>query len=132
MYVSNPKIDKSRQMILAYYFPQYHSIPENDMVFGKNFTDWNCFTDKSSEALKNCKFPLEPPAGLGYYDPTLVETRERQGNLAKKYGVDGFIYYHYWLENKPVMSTVLDNLINDNQPDLPFCLCFANENWIHN
>jgi len=119
------------QKILAYYFPQYHSIPENDEVFGKDFTDWELFKDKTNSRLSSCKCPLDPPEGLGYYDPTLFETRQKQTNLAKKYGIDGFIYYHYWLENYPVMNKVIDNLIIDNEPNLPFCLCFVNESWKH-
>lgn len=119
------------QKVLAYYFPQYHSIPENDEVFGKDFTDWELFKDEKNTRLSSCKCPINQPEGLGYYDPTLKATREKQANLAKKYGIDGFIYYHYWLENHPVMNKVIDNLIVDNEPNLPFCLCFANESWTH-
>ena len=122
----NPK-----EKILAYYFPQYHSIPENDKVFGKDFTDWELFKDETNSRLSLCKLPVDPPEGLGYYDPTLLDTRQKQAALAKKYGVDGFIYYHYWLENQPVMNKVIDNLIIDNEPNLPFCLCFANASWLH-
>ena len=126
----NPK--KPEERILAYYFPQYHSIPENDTVFGKDFTDWKLFKDRGPEGLTAFKHPLEPPTGLGYYDPTDRDVREKQAVLAKKYGIDGFIYYHYWLENKPVMNTVFEKILEDNAPDLPFCLCFANESWKHN
>ena len=119
-----------QQQILAYYFPQYHSIPENDEIFGENFTDWDLFKGKE-EMLSSSKFPLEPPIGLGYYDPTSIDVRRKQATLAKKYGVDGFIFYHYWLENKPVMNKVLDNLLNDNEPNVPFCICFANDSWRH-
>lgn len=120
------------QRILAYYFPQYHSIPENDEVFGHGFTDWELFKQKSSEDLVEFKHPIDPPEGLGYYDPTEHYIREKQAKLAKKYGIDGFIYYHYWLENKPVMGTVVEAILEDNEPDIPFCLCFANESWKHN
>ena len=119
-------------LILAYYFPQFHSIPENDSVFGEGFNDWDLFKLKNNnEHLKSCKFPIDLPEGLGFYDPTLKDIRKKQGSLAKKYGVDGFIYYHYWLENHPVMNKVVDNLIEDNEPDIPFCLCFANDSWRH-
>jgi len=118
------------QKVLAYYFAQYHSFPENDIVFGKGFSDWNLF-DKNNPALSESPFPLEQPDGLGYYDPTQLSVRKSQTKLAEKYGVDGFIYYHYWLENKPVMDKVLNNLLDDNEPNLPFCLCFANESWKH-
>ena len=121
-----------RQQVLAYYFPQYHSIPENDKVFGENFNDWDLFTKDKQGDISSCKRPLDHPDGLGFYDPTLTEIRKRQGELAKQYGVDGFIFYHYWLENAPVMDKVLLEVLNDNQPDMPFCLCFTNESWEHN
>jgi hypothetical protein len=120
------------QRILAYYFPQYHSIPENDIVFGKDFSDWDLFKAKTHEELTAFKTPIEPPEGLGYYDLTEHGVRATQANLAKKYGVDGFIYYHYWLENKPVMNTVFEKKLEDSEPNIPFCLCFANESWKHN
>lgn len=125
-------IKKINQMVLAYYFPQYYGFYENNIVHGNNFTDWDLFKRKDNPNLSICKFPLKEPLGLDYYDPRLIDIRIKQKSLAKKYSVDGFIYYHYWLENKPVMDTVLNNLMNDNEPDIPFCLCFANESWKHN
>jgi hypothetical protein len=122
----------NNQIILAYYLPQFHSIPENDIVFGTGFTDWDLFKIKNDEHLKSCKLPLSiEENGLGFYDPTLKEVREKQANLAKKYNVDGFIYYHFWLENHVVMNEVLTKLLDDNEPNIPFCICFANESWKH-
>jgi len=121
-----------KPQILAYYFPQYHNIPENNIVFGENFNDWDLFTEGNQGDISSCKKPLDNPDGLGFYDPRLTEIRRRQGELAMEYGVDGFIYYHYWLENAPVMDKVLLEVLNDNQPDMPFCLCFTNESWKHN
>lgn len=121
-----------KQQVLAYYFPQYHSIPENDIVFGENFNDWDLFTKDKQGDISSCKKPLDYPDGLGFYDPRVTEIRKRQGELAKEYGIDGFIYYHYWLENAPVMDKALSEVLNDNEPDIPFCLCFTNESWKHN
>jgi len=120
------------QKILAYYFPQFHSIPENDLIFGKNFTDWEIFKKKEPKELLLHKQPLQPPNGLGYYNPINIEVRKEQASLAKKYGIDGFIYYHYWLENHPVMNKILDKIIEDNEPNIPFSICFANQSWVHN
>lgn len=119
------------QKVLAYYFPQYHSIPENDVVFGKDFNDWELFKNINKDDQRLFKQPLNHPDGLGYYDPTLLNVRQKQAELANKYGVDGFIYYHYWLENHPVMNKVLDKILEDNEPNIPFCLCFANDSWKH-
>jgi len=125
------KYNVINQKVLAYYFPQYHSIPENDFVFGENFTDWNLYTDRTSHQLTGFKQPIQPPEGLGFYDPTKIEVRKTQAELAKKYGIDGFIYYHYWLENKAVMYKVFDKILEDDEPNIPFCFCFANDSWNH-
>jgi FkbM family methyltransferase len=125
-------IIKPKQKVLAYYFPQYHSFPENDFIFGDNFTDWDLYKNKETNELLSFKQPIQPPNGLGYYDPTLIDVRKEQAALAKKYNVDGFIYYHYWIENHPVMNKVIDNMLEDNEPNIPFCICFANESWKHN
>jgi hypothetical protein len=119
-----------KPLVLAYYFAQYHSIPQNDQIFGDGFTDWELFKHTHLD-LSNCKTPLEMPHGLGYYNPIERDIRIRQAALAKKYGIDGFVYYHYWLENEPVMESIFNVLLNDNEPDMPFCICFANESWKH-
>jgi hypothetical protein len=125
------KSENINQKVLAYYFPQYHSIPENNIVFGNDFTDWDLYKNKNTEELSLFKQPLQPPNGLGFYNPIEKDVRLKQAELAKKYGVDGFIYYHYWLENKPVMHKVLDKILEDNEPNISFCLCFANDSWKH-
>jgi hypothetical protein len=121
-----------KQQVLAYYFPQYHSIPENDIVFGENFNDWDLFRKYKQGDISSCKKPLDHPDGLGFYDPRETEIRKKQGELAMEYGVDGFIYYHYWLENGPVMDKVLLEVLNDNEPNISFCICFTNQFWKHN
>ena len=73
------------QKILAYYFPQYHSIPENDLIFGKDFNDWNLFKNKESNKFQSFKFPIDPPNGLGYYDPTLIDIRIKFLNYRLKH-----------------------------------------------
>jgi hypothetical protein len=123
-------MQNNKPRVLAYYFAQYHSIPENDAVFGEGFTDWDLFKRDDID-LSSCKKPIDPPMGLGYYNPVDYTIRIRQAELAKQYGIDGFIYYHYWLENKPVMTKVMDAMLEDGEPNMPFCICFANESWKH-
>ncbi len=53
-----------------------------------------------------------------------------QAELAKKYGIYGFCYYHYWFKNgKKLLEKPLEAMLKDKRVDIPFMLCWANENW---
>ena len=140
-YSSHPiSTDASDQVpkTLVIYFPQYHRDPVNDKNWGDNFTDWDSLRDTPEsnrlgqviprpllDATKNGN-DLPPP--LGYYDLTDKKPREIQGTLAKKYGIDGFIYHHYWFYDEsnpgPTLARPLERMLQDGQPDIPFML-----NW---
>lgn len=58
--------------------------------------------------------------------------RRRQGELARQYGVDGFIFHHYWFYHMllgPTLSGPLDKMLEDGHPDVPFALNWAQETW---
>jgi lipopolysaccharide biosynthesis protein len=55
--------------------------------------------------------------------------RQAQADLAKQYGIYGFCYYHYWFNGKQLLSRPFQEVLEMGQPNFPFCLCWANENW---
>ena len=112
---------------IAFYLPQFHPIPENDLFWGTGFTEWRNVV-RARPRFKGHDQP-QIPADLGFYDLRLPEVQAAQANLARKAGLHGFCYYHYWFSGRRVLNGPFDQVLRQGQPDFPFMLCWANENW---
>lgn len=117
----------SKPKVIAFYLPQFHPMPENDVWWGPGFTEWTSV----AKARPLYRGHVQPhlPANLGFYDLRLSETRESQASMAKDAGVYGFCYWHYWFEGKQLMNRPFDEVLDCGKPDFPFCFAWANHSW---
>ena len=114
--------------VIAFYLPQFHSIPENDEWWGKGFTEWT--NVGKAKPLFRGHYQPRVPADLGYYDLRMPEVREAQANMAREAGIEGFMYWHYWFGNgKQLLERPFKEVLEGGKPDFPFCLGWANHSW---
>lgn len=117
----------SKPRVIAFYLPQFYPTPENDEWWQPGFTEWTNVA--SAKPLFKGHYQPHIPRDLGFYDLRVPETREKQAEMAREAGIEGFCYWHYWFNGRRLLDKVFAEVVASKHPDFPFCLCWANHSW---
>jgi len=113
--------------VIAFYLPQYHETVENNEWWGKGFTEWT--NVRKAKPLYEGHLQPKVPLDNNYYCLLDEKTQVWQAEIAKKYGVYGFCYYHYWFNGKMLIEKPMEKMLQNPAVDIPFCVSWANEPW---
>ncbi len=113
--------------VIAFYLPQFYPTPENDEWWEPGFTEWTNVT--RTRPIYCGHYQPRLPRDLGFYDLRVSATREKQAELARYAGIEGFCYWHYWFAGRRMLDIPFREVVESGKPDFPFCLCWANHSW---
>jgi len=119
----------NRCKLLVFYLPQFHRVKENDLWWGKGFTEWTAV--KEAKPLFEGHKQPHVPYKKRYYNLLDKETMCWQAQLMKEYGIDGACFYHYYFKDgRRLLEKPAENLLKWKDISMPFCFSWANEPWV--
>lgn len=129
----------NKTKVLALYLPQYYDTNYNNDWWGNNYTEWVA-CKQAKPLFKGHKQP-KLPMDNHFYDLSNKNEILWQTELARKYGIDGFVIYQYYSCNNSkygkkngklgsMLLNVHTEIIRDNDDiDTKYCLYWANHDW---
>lgn len=122
-------MEKKIADVFAYYLPQYHEVEENNIWWGKGFTEWTNLSNAKKVFVNQRIF--YPHNDLGYYSLDDVNVIQRQYEIAKKYSVTSFCFWHYWFFDDEMLLEKPAELLLNSEIDVEFCFAWANHSWFN-
>lgn len=119
----------NKKKVLAVHLPAFHEIPENDEWWGKGFTEWT--NVKSGRPLYKGHYQPIRPYHNDYYDLSKIDDLRHQVDLANKYNIYGFVFYHYWFGNgRMLFEKPAEMLLQTPDINIHYCFSWANQTWL--
>ena len=125
------------------YFPQFHTIKENNELFYEKFNDiinLQIYNANNNVKLDQVNLKYLDIENIREYNLTDTIIIQKQIDLINDYGCKGFAMYYYWFSKNTItnknmiMEKVIDiffsNKINIKNKKIFFI--WANENWTNN
>ncbi len=119
-----------KPIVLTYYLPQFHEVEENNLWWGKGFTEWTNL--RKAKKYFNGHEIRKPTVPLGEYDLMMnPEIMQQQYNIAEKHGIDGFLVWNYWFGNDDkILEKPLEKVLDDNI-QVKYAFTWANHSWLN-
>ncbi len=122
-------IDMKNVKTIAIFLPQFHEVPENNMWWGKGFTEWQAV--RTAEPLFEGHYQPKKPYDNFYYDLLDKNTMIKHQKMMNQYGIYGLSFYHYYFKDgKKILEKPAENLLKWKDINIPFCFNWASESWI--
>lgn len=119
----------SKPEVAVYYFPNYHVDPRNEIVHGKDWTEWDLVkcAQPRFEGHAQPKVPV-----WGYQDESDPAVFAQKIDAAADHCVDTFLFDWYWYNDGPYIQGALEKgfLQAPNAHRLKFALMWANHDWV--
>lgn len=116
-----------KSKLLSIYLPQFHTIPENDEWWGKGFTEWT--NVKRGHPFYPGHYQPREPLHDDYYDLSDLKVLERHTREARKAGIYGFCFYHYYFQGRTLLEKPIEAYRDVSKEQFPYCLIWANQSW---
>jgi len=118
-----------KYQVAAYYFPNYHHDPQNEVVHGGGWNEWE-LVKRAGPRYPGQRQPRIPL--WGYEDESDPLVMAKKIAAAADHGVDAFIFDWYWYEQGSYLERGLDDgfLGAPNNQRLKFAIHWANHDWI--
>ena len=114
--------------VLAYYYPQWHPDPLNDLLHEPGWTEWS-LVKAARPRFPGHGQPKRP--AWGYADESDPANASRAIAAAVDHGLTGFLVDWYWYDNQPFLNGALDHglLKAERLQEFGFALMWANHDW---